>query len=279
MECKLADITVYYESFGEGRRILMLHGWSLDHRHMVADMEPLFQHRQGWKRIYLDLPGHGRTPAKDWITNQDKMLEVVLDFIDHLLPGQRFVVAGASAGAYLARGVAYHRSARMDGLLLTVPLIVAEDARRTVPPHVVVAEDPAFVSELGSDEVEQLTLAVVRNREVLHSIQASFAPPDQPGDPAFLARIRENPENYDFSFDVDAIPEPFPAPALIVAGRQDALVGYRDAWEIIENHPRGTFVVLDRAGHLLGVEQQKLFHVLAGEWLDRVLEYATIAAG
>jgi pimeloyl-ACP methyl ester carboxylesterase len=277
MECKLKDITVYYESFGEGTPILMLHGWSLDHHHMVTDMEPIFEQRQGWQRIYPDLPGHGRTPAKDWIANQDRMLEVVLDFIDHILPGQRFVVAGASAGAYLARGVAYHRSAQMDGLLLTVPLIVADDAQRTVPPHVVVAEDPAFVSGLEPGKAEQLALAVVRNREVLHGIQSSFAPPDQPGNPAFLAQIRENPENYAFSFDVDAIPEPFPAPALIVAGRQDSLVGYRDAWGIVENYPRGTFVVLDRAGHLLEVEQQKLFHALASEWLDRVHEYATAA--
>ena len=60
------------------------------------------RHRDdGWKRIYLDLPGHGRTPGKDWITNQDGMLDVVLDFIDAVIPGQRFVVAGASAARIL----------------------------------------------------------------------------------------------------------------------------------------------------------------------------------
>jgi pimeloyl-ACP methyl ester carboxylesterase len=102
MGCKLENITVHYESFGDGRPIITLHGWSIDHRHMVHEMEPLFRHRQGWKRIHLHLPGHGKTPAEDWITNQDQMLEVVLDFIDTVVPGQRCAVAG-SAPATVAR--------------------------------------------------------------------------------------------------------------------------------------------------------------------------------
>jgi pimeloyl-ACP methyl ester carboxylesterase len=65
--------------------------------------------------------------------------------------------------------------------------------------------------------------------------------------------------------------------------RQDSVVGYRDAWAILENYPRGTFAVLDRAGHFLAAEQEDLFHALAGEWLDRVEEYyadeAPAAAG
>ena len=42
----------------------------------------------------------------------------------------------------------------------------------------------------------------------------------------------------------------------------------------MEDYPRGTFAVLDRAGHFLEVEQEDMFHALAGEWLDRVEEYA-----
>ena len=275
MDCELKDTTVHYEALGEGRPIVMLHGWSVDHRHMVSDMEPLFRQRDGWKRIYLDLPGHGTTPGKDWITNQDRMLDVVLDFIDSLIPGQRFVVAGASAGAYLARGVVHHRSASIDGLLLTVPLIVADDAERHVPSPVTLAADPALVSELEPDEAEGLfQIAVVQSRKVVDYIRANFTSGSETGDQAFQAKIREHPENYAFSFDVDALPKPFPAPTLIVAGRQDSVAGYRDAWGILENYPRGTFVVLDRSGHFLPFEQEDLFHALVGEWLDRVEENA-----
>lgn len=274
MDCKLKDITVHYELFGEGRPIIMLHGWSCDHRHMVSDMEPLFRQRDGWKRVYLDLPGHGRTAGKDWITNQDKILDVVLDFIDNVVSGQRFVLVGASAGAYLARGVVHHRSALIDGLLLTVPVIVADDAKRHMPSPVTLVADPVLASELEATETELFQLAVVQSRKVVDYMRANF-PSTVRLATDFQAKLRE-PENYAFSFDVDALPKPCPAPTLIVTGRQDSVVGYRDAWEILDNYPRETFVVLDRSGHFLPFEQEGQFHALVSEWLDRVEEYAGV---
>jgi len=117
MECQVRDITMYYEEVGAGRPLLLLHGWPLDHRHIANDMEPLFADRIRWRRLCPDLPGMGRTRAADWITCQDQMLDLVIDFIDTVAPGERFVVAGTSYGAYLARGLVHHRGAQIDGLL------------------------------------------------------------------------------------------------------------------------------------------------------------------
>ena len=273
MECELKDITVHYEAFGEGRPLVVLHGWGMDHRYMVSDLEPLFRQRDGWQRIYPDLPGHGLTPGKDWITNRDQELDVVLEFIDAVIPGERFALAGSSAGAYLARGVVHQRPAAIAGVLLTVPSIVADRAERQVPSHVTLVADPALASELGPDEAEGMfEIVVVQNRKVLDYLRANV-PSAGTGDEAYQERIQEGPGTYNFSFDVDALSEPCPAPTLIVTGRQDSVIGSRDAWEILENYPRGTFAVLDRSGHFMGVEQEDLFHALAGEWLDRVKEY------
>jgi pimeloyl-ACP methyl ester carboxylesterase len=89
-------------------------------------------------------------------------------------------------------------------------------------------------------------------------------------DEAFLTRLAA--EHYAFSFDADKLLGIFEKPSLILVGRQDSSVGYRDAWNILENYSRGTFVVLDRAGHNLQIEQEKLFNTLVNEWLDRVEE-------
>ena len=37
MECKLKQGTIYYETYGDGRPMLVLHGGYLDHRHMVSE--------------------------------------------------------------------------------------------------------------------------------------------------------------------------------------------------------------------------------------------------
>ena len=191
----------------------------------------------------------------------------------YVVQGERFVVAGTSAGAYLAQGVVYHRAASMDGLLLVVPLIVADDAQRDVPPHVTLVEDSSLMSGLEPEEAEVFQLAVVQSRRVVDRIRSEIALLGGLGEPEFLERIGEKPERYAFSFDVDALPEPFPAPTLILTGRQDSVVGYRDAWGVLQNYPRGTFASLDRAGHLLEIEQESLFQALVSEWLDRVEEH------
>ena len=55
-------------------------------------------------------------------------------------------------------------------------------------------------------------------------------------------------------------------------------MGYRDAWHILENFPRASFAALDMAGHILHLEQEKLFNGLLNEWLDRVEKPALEAA-
>lgn len=270
MECKLKNITTHYEIFGQGRPVVMLHPWTADRRVMLSVFEPIFKNRAGWKRIYLDLPGMGKTPGQDWIIHEDQVLEIILEFVDTVVGGERFVVVGLSYGGYLARGLVYHRARWLDGLLLTAPMIVADAAKRTLPPHVTLVRDEGLIAELEPDEVEFFEKSVVvQSRAFVSWLRATTPPPEELPNEEFLSKLREN---YAFSFDVDALPEPFNKPTLILMGRQDSVVGYRDAWNIVENYPRATFAVLDRAGHFLEIEQADLFNVLVNEWLDRVEE-------
>lgn len=150
MWCDVDDTSVYYETVGDGRPIVFLHGWSMDHRVEISDYEPIFDRHPEWRRIYLDLPGMGRTTAGPSITSQDRILAVVLKFIDQVLPRQRFALSGTSAGAYLARGVVRDRAGAIDGLLLRVPCIIADDARRTVPSFHPLIEDRQLLASLDS---------------------------------------------------------------------------------------------------------------------------------
>ena len=274
MECALENITIHYETYGEGRPILFIPGWGLNARLTADQMEPCFHQREGWKRIYIDPPGHGKTPGKDWITNQDKMLEVILACIDKLTAGQKYCLVGISLGAYLARGVILQRAQFVDGMAMIVPAIIAEDEKRSVPPYKVLIKDPSVYAELTPMEQDLFGMSVIHSRTWLDTIRSSpQIPDDENGDPEFLGKIRDKPEKYAFSFDVDAVSEPFPGPSLIITGRQDSVVGYRDAWNLLENYPRASYVVLDRAGHPLE-DSAELVNVLIREWLDRVEEYA-----
>jgi pimeloyl-ACP methyl ester carboxylesterase len=268
MKCDLEDISIFYETYGAGRPMVMLPGQPSDHRVMERFMEPLFTQRDGWLRLYPDLPGTGRTPGLDRLATQDQMLSAVLEFIDTVIPGQRFVVAGLSYGGYLARGVVYHRAASIDGVLLCAPQVTAPPAQAHLPPRNTLVEDPALADEIGP----VANLIVVQSHTVVEAVRDVLAQV-QIADHTFLARLEAAGP---FSFDVDTLPSPFGGPTLILTARQDNLCGYRDAWDLLDNYPRATFAVLDRAGHFVNIEQDVLCQALMREWLDRVEECATV---
>ena len=271
MNCTVRDMTVYYEEVGSGRPLVILHGWPLDHRHMFYDLEPLFVNRPGWRRIYPDLPGMGKTKSADWIIHQDHILDIVLEFIDTIAPGERIVVVGTSYGGYLARGVVYRKGPQMDGMFINVPVVEGDKSKRDLPPPTVIAEDAEFLAELETDEQRMRDFIVAQSPGLLRDFRQYYSTATAAADHAFLERLQKN---YAFSFDVDSLPEPFMAPTLILTGRHDNWQGYRDAFKILGNYPRATYSVLDRAGHMLALEQQELFRQLASEWLDRVEEFS-----
>ncbi|WP_339222840.1 alpha/beta hydrolase [Paenibacillus sp. FSL H8-0332] len=61
------NITFNFEEAGAGKPILILHGNGPDHRMMRACMEPLFSGQKDYRRIYIDLPGMGLSPAAEWL--------------------------------------------------------------------------------------------------------------------------------------------------------------------------------------------------------------------
>ena len=270
MECIVRDIPIYYETAGSGFPIIMLHGYSPDHRLMQGCMEPLFAERPGWQRIYFDLPGMGQSPVTEQLTSTDGMLEVVLEFLDAVIGGQSFLLVGESYGGYLSRGVLQRKGEQVAGMAFICPVVLGERSQRDRPPRTVLVEDASLMASLPAPDAETFgTFAVVQDASTWQRFREEILPGIRIADEAFLQRLNQQ---YSYSFDVDALPQPFSGPVVILVGRQDHIVGYRDAWRLLESYPRATFAVLDRTGHNLQIEQHQLFNALLGEWLDRVQE-------
>ena len=247
---------------------VLLHGFSPDLRLMTGCFEPVFAHRRHWRRIYLDLPGMGRTAAPEWVGSTDDVFRVVQAAVAALVPTGPYAVCGESFGGYLARGLAAAHPDRVEGLALVAPMVVAEHADRDVPPHQVLHRDEAFMASVGGGGADFQEIAVVQDAETWRRTQEEVVVGLEAADPAALERIRQS---YAGSFPLDG-EAPFDRPALFVTGRQDSSTGYRDLWRVLERYPRATFAVLDRAGHNVQIEQPAVFEALVHEWLDRVEE-------
>jgi len=264
--------TIDWEEHGEGQPIVFLHGWTMNRQVEIDVYEPIFSARAGWRRIYPDLPGMGLSVAKA-IRNQDDVLAAMLAFLDHRLAGAPFVLAGTSLGGYLARAIAARRREQVRGLLLRVPAIIADTAKRTLPAFeplvrnesVMVAFDPAERTAMGPILVEAKAYV-----EMAHRRFRTLMQPAIDGTAPWALEMRGDPARYGFSFDLAAAEESFTKPALVIAARQDTTVGYRDAWEILERYPRATFAVVDRATHGWPTETTDLLAALVDDWLERI---------
>jgi pimeloyl-ACP methyl ester carboxylesterase len=264
-----AGMTLHHVEIGTGTPVLALHGWTPDHHLMLGCLEPLFTRRPGYRRLYPDLPGMGKSPAGG-AASSDDMLAAVEDFAASTIGDEPFLLVGESYGGYLARGLARALGSRVLGLALVCPIgVQVEHADRNVPPHEVLRRDPALIASLDPELAAEFTdVAVVESPETLRRFREEILPGLMSADTEAMARVRER---WVLSADPEG-GEPFPRPTLILTGRQDHVTGYADQYALLPHYPRATFAVLDVAGHNLQFEQPELFEALMNEWLDRVKE-------
>lgn len=267
MEFNALDVPVHYVEHGDGVPVLVLHGANVDHREMVGAMEPVFDGRADYRRVYPDLPGMGRTPAPETLDSADDVLDLLLAFVDGVLGDGPFLLIGHSAGAYYARAIAGRRPKQVAGLALICPL--GENVR-DLPPHQVLytSADPSGTLDAAEERAFH-DYFVVQTPVTLERYKEYVAPSAGLADDAALARIGAN---WSFSSSPEK-GRKYVSPALVLTGRQDSVVGYAGHWDLLRHYPRATFAVLDRAGHALPHEQPGLLRALITEWLDRVREH------
>jgi pimeloyl-ACP methyl ester carboxylesterase len=124
------------------------------------------------------------------------------------------------------------------------------------------------VASLAPDEHGWLGRSVAQTAANLEFFRSAVMPGVRIADQAFLERLDAGPN---LSIDVSRpLPEPFAGPTLIVAGRQDNVVGWADTLPLLDSFPRATLAILDRAGHGVRAEQRTLVAALVGDWLDRM---------
>ena len=251
MENRIGNLA--YTEHGAGVPLVALHGAGVDHRDIESAIEAIVP--PGYRRIYPDLPGMGRSTADGVRSNGDVVAELgaLIDALDGPV-----LLLGHSYGAYLARGVAARRPESVRGLALICPFLDGADA----PRQQAVRQDADAYDELepelrqGFDEYFVIRTAATARRYRDHVYPGTLLV-DQPA----LERIFAN-----WSIDVGS---GYGGPTLIAAGRRDSTVGYSGAAGLLDPYPLATLAVLDDAGHALLHERPDLVGALLTDWLER----------
>jgi pimeloyl-ACP methyl ester carboxylesterase len=203
----------------------------------MPDWQPILSERTDWRGLFVDLPGTGRSRGShDGIEDQADILDRLLEVLRQAFDGRSFAIAGTSNGAAVALAIARRLPHQVRGLAVRVPMLEPDDEARAQEQHgwqEAFDSLPAHYREAHEAKVASLWEPARQNRI----------------DTEFLRSIRSDPLRYALPDTLEPVP-PFPWPALVVFGRQDARVGWEQGWSTLSRLPRATSVVLDRADML-----------------------------
>jgi len=203
VECIINDLPIYYEEYGEGKPVLCLHRFTEDHRMMKGCLEPFFAGTKGYRRIYLDMPGMGKTPAIDWIKNADIMLDILKKFVAEAIGDEEFLLIAASYGVYVSLGMVYVGGMNISGMFLFNPCTVADSKKRRLPEGAKIFKEDCLEEFIDGEGVENSNYffedAVVQTRETWIRFKTDILPAYQLADYDFCENYRKN--GYSFTFD------------------------------------------------------------------------------
>lgn len=249
---------------------MALHGFGPDLRLMRGMLEPVFECVEpDYRRLYVDLPGCGQSSAAG-VNSTSDVVQAVDELIAEEVGDDTFLIVGESYGGYLAREIVRRRRTQVAGMALVCPVAEPRQERRHLPDHEVVIRDEVAVASMPAEDRESFEpLAVIQTAATIERFRADIAPGLRAADRDALSRIEAG------GYTLPQAPEEartYNAPCLILAARQDSVVGFLDQWSLLPSYPRATFAVLDAAGHNAQIERPDLVSALIRDWLARVAE-------
>ena len=240
---EIENLKLNYEIIGEGQQVLIFHGLAGHLNTMKTVFEPIFEQKTGYERIYIDLPGMGKSNAPLAFASSDEILKVLLNFIQEIIH-QSFLLIGYSYGGYLARAVTVRKPDIVKGLMLLAPMVIPSRSARNLPEVVWYKK---FEEKSSQDYMKSGWIEA--NEDFLAALDRQYA----------------------VSFNIDKLAKErqFSGPTLTLIGHQDSEVGYEDQLQLLGDYPRSSLAVLDLAGHNLQIEQPHLLKALTKNWLER----------
>lgn len=243
---------LHYEVIGSGPTIYFIHGLGVDLTSMKVIYEPFFAEKN-YRRVYLDLPGMGRSELPAGLTSSDDVLALLLAFIKADSHQESFRLCGHSYGGYLCLAIAQKLASQTQQLFLTAPVVVANHQKREIAPTKTILLDnftdpdpawPDFAAmnvkiSRGAWQLYQETILPGVQRfkgAAWHKIQSS------PLDRYTLAdesTLRQNTENYR---------------GILLLGKNDDAVGFQQQLALVTPENQLEAAVFKDTGHNIFID-------------------------
>jgi pimeloyl-ACP methyl ester carboxylesterase len=217
----------------------------------------------GYRRIYIDLPGTGRSPAGE--PHSDRVLLDVVATIRRELTDEPFAIIGWSYGGFLAAGVARRLASRTRGLMMVCSGFRIRPEDRDLAGVLSSEPETDWLVKVAERWHEHFRQAIGRRTAEVAQQVASVLENNDATDDRYLSDLRAN----GFVLSDEETPVPGEIPMCFLTGRRDRVAGYAGLFNALDLYAHADYVVSSRAGHYLPLEERELFASTLHNWLDR----------
>jgi 3-oxoadipate enol-lactonase len=249
-------VELHYEEHGEGKAVLLIHGFPFDHSIWSEVSAGL----AGKARLILpDLRGFGQSPSPDGVYSMRLMAEDIAALMDRL-EIKKAVLAGHSMGGYISLAFAQAYPERIAGLALVTSQAVADTPERRQA-RLRLADE---VKRKGVKAVVAANLERYSpNPDIRERTRTVMMQSQKKGVIAALKGMAERP-------DFTEVLSHLAVPGVVIAGELDAIVTLEKAREMAQMLPRGWVVEIPGGGHMPMFEAPELVTQAILDLLGRI---------
>ena len=234
-------INLFYEEFGKGLPVTLLHGYPLDHT-IWLELVPALEKEA--RLILPDLRGHGQSPEPQGPYSMLAMAEDVVDLWD-ALGIEKSLIGGHSMGGYVAMALARYFPERLAGLALVASQTDA-DAPEKRQARLASIEDVRKNGVRGA--VLGMPAKLSYNNTVREWCREIVLDASPVGVMGTLAAMADRPDSLDVFVNLEI-------PTLIIAGVDDQIVPVEALRAVAQKMKDPRLVEISGAGHMPMLEK------------------------
>lgn len=245
--------SLYVECHGQGPPVLLVHGWSLDHRSFAPQIAALSDR---FRVIAYDRRGFGRSSAPPDLHRE-------LDDIDRILDAlgiDSVHIVGVSQGGRVALRYAVTRGERLRSLVLQGTMVDGIAAADVGADRIPLDEYAGLARAGRLDELQSRWLAHPMMRLRGPGDEAGELLADIVGDYEARDLVDFDPSSYEFDVDPLAAIASFDKPLLLVTGAGETAARKEHARQLVARAPMAREIIMPASGHLANLEESEAFN-------------------
>ncbi|QDU80583.1 AB hydrolase superfamily protein YdjP [Polystyrenella longa] len=245
---QLDDCTINVIDEGEGKPILFVHGFPLDHR-MWREQRTSFS--SNYRVIIPDLRGFGKSGVTEGTVSMAQFADDLNKILTELKVYEPVVYCGLSMGGYIAWEFARRYPERLSGLIVcdSKALPDSDDTRQTRQ------HSATELRENGTDNVVFAMMPKMfgmttraENKKLVEEFRQMMLDANPEGMAAGQLGMADRADATTFLSDINV-------PTLLIGGEEDIISPVLEMQEISNKMPHAQFVEIPKAGHLAPLEK------------------------